>query len=181
MNGLLKKLNDALRPKVQNEAHKATLRHDNEAQILDFALRLLEKSETAQSLISYAQDSGLQMGVLRGDVDNFGFFPENSMAYISCPATQNMPPARAVIYLASGIREAMLEETAGLKRPTARVGKERFIAIQMERDRDIATHLTKIVYEINKNTGLLEIIDEFKRIGYGSLIEAYKLDMANKS
>lgn len=178
MNSILKKLNDALRPKLK--AAPADLRHDNEVQILESLYALLNTSATGRVLLSYAQDCGLKVHVLRGNIDNFGYFPEKSTVYISCPAGVSMPTARAVAYLVSGLREAMLEGS-GLKRPSPNIGKERFLAIHAERDKDIALHQVKVVYEIHQATGLLEIFDEFKAIGYGSLLEAYKLDMAEEA
>src|SRR5690606_4510435 len=97
MNSILQKLNEALRPK--NRTVSADLRHENESAIIDALVQLLQTSSTGQNLLSYAQNSGVSIHVLRGNIDNFGYFPEKSTIYISCPAEVSMPTARSVVYL----------------------------------------------------------------------------------
>jgi hypothetical protein len=176
MSDLLQKLNKALKPQDNSASASGTLRHENEAAILDAARKLLSKSEVGRTLLSYAQDSGVQMHVLRG-ADKFGYFPEKSTAYISCPAGQAIPNVRAVIQLAGALRQAMQEGTDELKSPQIRHGKERYLKAQIDRSADILVWQVQVVHETAQATGLLEIIDEFVEMGYGAVYEAYKADL----
>lgn len=182
MSDLLSKLNKALKSKGGTNASgpASSLIHENEKAILEAATQLLSKSERGREVLQFAQSHNVKMHVLRNQ-DDYGFFPDKSEVYISCPAGQDRPSTRVVIHLAGLLREAMLEATEGLKRPNPAIDQDSYVRIQMEREKDISIWQTLIVHEIYEVTGLLEIIDEFKRMGYSSLIEAHQLDLAEKS
>ncbi|NBX67040.1 MAG: hypothetical protein EBQ96_08605 [Proteobacteria bacterium] len=176
MSDLIAKLNKALKPKGTS-GPQGTFRHENEAEILDAAKKLLAKSHFGRELLTYADTKKLEMHVLRNKKD-FGYLPENSAIYISCPAGQSMPPARAVIHLAGAIRKAYQEVDGSIPTPSVQVGRERFSRQLVEKSTDSSLYQTIVVYELVQNTGLLEILDEFDRMGYRSLYEAYALKQA---
>ncbi len=176
MSDLIAKLNKALKPKGSS-GPQGTFRHENEAEILTAAKKLLAKSEYGQELLAYARDKNLEIHVLRNKQD-FGYLPENSAIYISCPAGQAMPTARAVIHLAGAIRQAYQEVEGNLPTPKVQMGRDRFARQAADKKKDFTIFQAAVVYEIAKATGLLEIVDEFDRMGYRSLYEAYALDMA---
>jgi len=177
MNDLIAKLNKALKFGGFSVPREGTMRHENEAAILDAATKMLRKSETGAGLLDWAQANSLEMHVLRNK-DSFGFLPGKSVVYISAPAGQQMPTVRAVIHLAGALRQAQQEQTPGLERPTtARIGKERYIRTFVDKDMDALYYQTAVVHELFEATHLGEIIDEFERMGYISLYEAYKEDL----
>jgi hypothetical protein len=175
---LLSKLNKGL--KFGAKAAPSGLLHENEVAILDAAKQLLNNSAHGRELLDYAAQNGVKLHVLRG-TEKFGFFPEDSAVYVSCPAGQRMPELKTVLLLAGALREAMLERENGLKRPTPAIGRERFIATQTERDVQITGWQVLVGYEIFEATGLREIIDVMESMGYASLIEAHKLDLEAKT
>lgn len=175
MSDLIAKLNKALKPKGGSSS--GDFRHENEAAILDAAKKLLAKSHYGRELLKYAEEKPLEMHVLRNKQD-FGYFPENSVVYISCPASQNIPPARAVIHLAGAIRQAYQELDGNMPAPKVQMGKDRFARQVADKKKDFTIFQAAVVYDLVKHTGLLEILDEFDAMGYRSLYEAYALDMA---
>lgn len=175
---LLAKLNKAL--KSGSPAHTATLIHENEVAILDAAKTILSKSEVGASLLLFAQSSGLKLHVLKNKQD-FGVLPNESSVYISCPAGQPMPSARAALYLAGAIREAQQDRSADLKRPDLRSGSDVYKEKMKARKMDELDHQVRIVYELAEVNGLLEIVDEFAAMGYLDLYEAYKSDLNGKA
>ncbi len=174
MSDLIAKLNSALKAKP-SEGTTASFRHENEAAILDAAVKLLAKSETGRDLLNFARDKNISIHVLRNKQD-FGYLPEQSVVYISCPANQQMPTTRAVIRLAGGLRDAMQDIEPELQRPNVKAGKERYVRAKLDKAADIALWQTAISYEINESTGLLEILDELFTLGYRTLYEGYKAD-----
>lgn len=179
MTDLIAKLNKALKPKAAS-APAGSFRHNNEDAILAAAKKLLIKSEYGRELLNYAEGKKLEMHVLRNKQD-FGFLPESSVIYISCPAGQDMPPARAVIHLAGAIRQAYQELEGKLPAPKVQMGRERFARQLVDKQADFSTYQVAVVYELVQATGLLEIIDEFAHMGYRNLYEAYAKDMAEAS
>ncbi|MBU6235816.1 MAG: hypothetical protein KGQ41_08225 [Alphaproteobacteria bacterium] len=131
-------------------------------------------------MLAFVRDKNIEMHVLRNKQD-FGYLPDKSAVYISCPAGQDMPPARAVIHLAGAIRQAYQQVSGELPAPNISAGKERFAKQLVDKKRDYTMYQAVVVYEIVKRTGLLEIIDEFEHMGYRTLYEAYALDMAEAS
>ena len=180
MTDLMAKLNKALKYGGTRTPPESTMRHENEAAILDAATKMLAKSKTGYALLDWARDRGVEMHVLRNK-ENFGFLPDKSIVYISTPAGQSMPTVRAVIHLAGALRQAQQEEIGGLERPTTtRIGKERYVQTYVEKDKDALYHQTAVVHELFEDTKLGEIIDEFQRMGYISLYEAYKEDLKSQ-
>lgn len=173
---LIEKLNKALKTKAK-PAPSGSFRHENEVAILDAATKLLAKSELGANLLDFARTEGLTLHVLRSKQD-FGYTPEEKAVYISCPAGVMMPTTRAVIHLAGALREAEQDTSDHLKRPTPKLGRERYARQLLEKKKDQAIAQAIVVYEIEEATGLSEIVDEFDRMGYRSLYEAYSLDVA---
>ncbi len=175
MSDLIAKLNKALKPKGSS-GPQGTFRHENEAEILTAAKKLLAKSHFGRELLKYAEEKPLEIHVLRNKQD-FGYLPENSAIYISCPAGQAIPPASAVIHLAGAIRQAYQELDGNMPAPNVQMGRDRFARQVADKKKDFTIFQAAVVYEIFQSTGLLEIVDEFDRMGYRSLYEAYALDM----
>lgn len=176
MSDLVAKLNKALKSGPA-KAPSGSLRHDNEAGILESAKKLLAKSEVGRELLQFAADNGISIHVLRNK-DDFGVLPDQKAVFISCPAGQDMPGVRAVIRLAGALREAMQETTGEHERPkSAKIGRERFMQQQMDQQKDMLYWQTAVVYEIHEAAGLLEIVDEYAAMGYLSLYEAYVQDL----
>ncbi len=179
MSDLLSKLNKGLKF-GGGSATSGTLIHENEVAILETATQLLEQSNTGRELLDFARSRGIKMHVLRNKQD-FGFLPGESTVYISCPAGQDMPPLRAVIHLAGALRQAEQETMPPLKRPkAAETPRDPYIKTYVEKDRDALFYQTAVVYELAKVNGLSEIVDEFGRMGYLKLYEAYQEDMKSQ-
>ncbi len=175
---LIAKLNKAL--KFGSNSSPATLIHDNETAILAAATQVLNKSETGRALLEFASETGIRLHVLKNKKD-FGFLPGKSEVYISCPAGQNMPTPRAVIFLAGALRQAQQEMTDVLKRPNAvTLPEDAYVRSMVAKDKDTLFTQTSVVYELSMVNGLLEIVDEFHRMGYRSLYEAYKEDVKSQ-
>ncbi|MCB1539026.1 MAG: hypothetical protein H6865_07580 [Rhodospirillales bacterium] len=155
--------------------------HDNEGAILDAATKLLAKCQTGQALLDFARENGIVMHVMRTKQD-FGFTPEKSTVYISTPGGQDMPAMRAVIHLAGALRQAEQERIPGLERPvpTKLPPRDQFVRTHVAKDRDTLLTQTAVVYELGDIYGISEIVDEFARMGYHSLYEAYKEDMKSQ-
>jgi len=177
MADLLSKLNKALKVGGRNTP-TGSFRHDNEAEILAAATDLLAKSETGRELLDYARNNNIAMHVLRNKQD-YGVMPDAGAVYITCPAGQDMPTVRAVLQLALALREAMHEGDEAMKRPSPRIGRERFLQSYMKKDQDIAYIAAEVSYQLVQATGLSQIIDEIGHMGYGDVYEAYKHDVEN--
>ncbi len=179
MADILSKLNKAL--KSASHAPTGHFRHENEEAIIDAATKLLSKSETGAELLGFARDHNLTIKVLRNKQD-FGFFPDGSSVYISCPAGQSMPTARAVIHLAGALREAMQDiEAAAYRRPQTNMPVQRYAQLSADRKKDQLLWQSAVVHELREETGLLEIVDEFAAMGYAHLYEAYKADLNDQN
>lgn len=176
MTSLIEKLNKALKSAIV-AAPQGSFRHENEAAILDAAKKLLIKSEAGRALLDFAQEHGVEMHVLRNKQD-FGFLPNKSVVYISCPAGQSMPPARAVLHLAGALRDCMQDLTTDdLRRPAITQHIETYSKKYADKRVDQVFWQCAVTHDIFKETGLLEIVDELAAMGYGELYEAYKTDL----
>lgn len=181
---ILSKLNKALKggspATPQPTAAGLKLIHENEAAILDAARQLLSKSEVGGALLDFAQSSGIQIHVLKNKQD-FGIFPNESTVYISCPAGQPMPPARAALHLVGALREAMQDREPDFARPDLSVGSDSYANQMAERKRNQLFWQCAVAYELAEVNGLLEIIDEIRGMGYLEAYEAYKVDLQNQA
>jgi hypothetical protein len=176
MSDLIARLNKALKSTLIPAPH-GSFRHENEESILTAAKKLLIKSETGEELLKFAQDHAIEMHVLRNKQD-FGFLPSKSVVYISCPAGVSMPTTRAVIHLAGALRDCMQDLTTDhLRRPDIRQPAEKYSKTYADKKLNQVLWQCAVTHEIFKSTGLLEIVDELRQMGYGKLYEAYKLDL----
>lgn len=172
---LVSKLNKALKI-GSGQSGSNSFRHENEAEILATAKEILAQSPTGAGLLKFSVENRIEMHVLKNKQD-IGFLPDKSVAYISCPAGQKMPTLKAVIHLAGALRQAEQETEPHLKRPQpSQMPKDRYVQAFIAKDKDILFTQTKVVAELAKVNGLLEIVDEFASMGYLSLYQAYQED-----
>lgn len=178
MNDNIIKLNNSFKPR--NSSGKASYRHDREAEIIDQLRFVMKHSPMAQSLLDFADEHKIEIHVLKNKA-GFGFVPESSHVYIAASPDTKTGSSEMIIHLVAALREAQQEFEPQHKRPNVSMGEEAFVERFANKKSDVRWHQCAVVDQLATNLNFTEIIDSFKEMGYGSILEGYRKDQLENS
>lgn len=171
---VLKKLNTAFAPKGSSGKGDG-YSHPHEKNILKTCLNILKESETGTELAEFYENSDVKVRIV-SDMAETGFIPNGNFAYVTAPLNAEAATPRILLNLVRALREAE-QEKMGYSRPHPSVGKQKFIELDWQKEQDILATMAAIAYEINKNNGLEEVIDEMSTLGYKDIMQGYIKDL----
>lgn len=166
-------LNAAFAPLNQEETKDTGPEHPEGDIIKDGAMRILELSAVGQTLLKHIEEANLKVKILKGEPQG-GFVTGTNIAVVTCPATQKKLHPNTLLNFIKAVREAK-QDSLGFKKVPASVGKEEYMKQNFAKLEDIYVTQVYVAYQLFKNTGVADLLDEMKKNGN----EPYVNDFVN--
>lgn len=148
----------------------ATYRHPEENTLLQSAYSLIQKSETGNQLLAFAQQNEITVRLIKNKTAS-GYIPQSKVIYVGLPVTGQMKPEMLALLITGGLREAQ-QELKGFKPPDETKDLQQHLTINHAKRADVLYYQCAVSYEVSNSTDNKEILDEMRKIGHG-LIDIY--------